>query len=41
MKAFLGGVVLMVVISAAAWAVLDNVGMSASDVFTSQGSVRL
>lgn len=41
MKAFLSGMLLMVVISVIAWAVLDTVGMSASDVFTSGGSVRL
>ncbi len=41
MKAFVGGVGLMVVIAVIAWAVLDTVGMSAGDVFTSGRSVRL
>lgn len=41
MKAFVGGLGLMVVIAVIAWAVLDTVGMSASDVFTSENSVRL
>jgi hypothetical protein len=41
MKAFVSGVALMIVIAVIAWAVLDSVGMSSSDVFTSGGSVRL
>jgi hypothetical protein len=41
MKAFISGVLLMVVISVIAWAALDQLGMSAGDVFTSKQSVRL
>ncbi|WP_261614664.1 MULTISPECIES: hypothetical protein [Microbaculum] len=41
MKAFWGGVVLMLVIAVGAWVVLDAVGMSARDIYTSQQSVRL
>jgi len=41
MKAFWGGILLMVVISVAAWAVLDSLGMSAGNVYSSQESVRL
>lgn len=42
MKAFLAGIVVMVVVSVGAWAVLDQLDYAASDVFSSeQGSVRL
>jgi|GEM_PF-2850956 len=41
MKAFWGGVIVMVIISVGAWAVLGTVGMSASDVYASDRSVRL
>lgn len=42
MKAFLSGVVLMIVVSAVAWLVLDSLPYGAEDVFTSgRGSVRL
>jgi hypothetical protein len=42
MKAFWSGMLMMVVISVLAWAVLGIVDMSAEGVFTSgQGSVRL
>lgn len=42
MKAFWSGVLLMLVFSVLAWAVLGTIDMSAQGVFTSgQGSVRL
>lgn len=42
MKAFVSGLVVMVVVSVGAWVVLDQLEYSASDVFSSeQGSVRL
>jgi hypothetical protein len=42
MKAFVGGVVAMVVIAVVAWVVLGTFDMSAQDVFSStRGSVRL
>ena len=42
MRAFWSGVLLMMVISVLAWAVLGTIDMSAQSVFSSgQGSVRL
>jgi hypothetical protein len=41
MKAFWGGVAVMLIVAIGAWAVLDTVGMSAGDVYTSARSVRL
>jgi hypothetical protein len=42
MRAFWSGILLMVVISVLAWAVLGTIDMSSQGMFTSgQGSVRL
>jgi len=41
MKAFWASVIVLVVITVAAWAVLGTVDMTAQGVYTSHGSVRL
>lgn len=40
MKAFWSSITALIVITVAAWAILDRVGMSAQDVYT-QSDVRL